>query len=176
MDQSIERWLPVVGWEGLYEVSDQGRVRSLDRVAPAVKGKILKPASHHSGYKHVILRNCGRNATCNIHVLVLTAFAGPRPDGAHCAHGDGDRSNNVASNLRWATAEENAADRDAHGTTVRGGRHHKARLTEQTVLTIRARYVRSSYNRSNAALLAEEFGVPLQVVQRIVHRKTWTHV
>lgn len=117
----IERWLPVVGFEGSYEVSDLGRVRSLDRVEiwrrtirgqyiegeRHFKGKILVPTPKEAGHMHVQL---GRNNRFYVHHLVLTAFVGPAPAGMECLHWDDDPANNVLDNLRWGTRSENLAD------------------------------------------------------------------
>jgi len=116
---SAEAWRPVPGWEGLYEASDSGLIRSLDRITPRgarSKGRILKPGSNPKGYAiYVLCREAVRSAFTG-HSLVASAFLGPRPDGMQIAHGDGVKTNNAVSNLRYATASENAADKKLHGT------------------------------------------------------------
>jgi NUMOD4 motif len=88
-----------VGWEGLYEVSDEGRVRSLDRETPYlargkypsvlhVKGRVLKPWLDHYGRPQVELCAGGRQMTRRVCVLVLEAFVGPCPAGKECLHWD----------------------------------------------------------------------------------------
>jgi hypothetical protein len=121
-----ERWLPVVGYEGLYEVSDQGRVQSLDRrqVLGAhsrfVPGRILRPqvvydSKGRNPRSQFTLRKDGKSRTFRVHTLVLTAFVGPRPDGMLCRHWpDPDTSNNRLENLSWGTPAENMQDRLAH--------------------------------------------------------------
>lgn len=119
-----ERWAPIPGWEGLYEVSDHGRVRSLPRVVKSNdaggtrwwNGRVRKPTLYNNGYYYVALTGRGRRERFAIHRLVLLAFAGPCPPSHEALHGDGDRGNNRLSNLRWGTSKENAADRDRHGT------------------------------------------------------------
>lgn len=119
---SNERWLPVVGYEGIYEVSDHGRVRSVDRVVltasgtRSYKGKILRIVSRHHGYPGVSLRRPGVRKTGYIHRLVLEAFVGPCPEGMEGCHNDGTASNNRLSNLRWDTSIANAQDKARHGT------------------------------------------------------------
>jgi hypothetical protein len=122
-----EVWRGVQGWERLYEVSDQGRVRSLDRVVSKPnwgtfirKGKILKPGVN-KGYQTVTLqdRSHSRIERRLIHQVVLTAFVGPCPTGMETRHLDGNRSNNRATNLAWGTRVQNAADRDHHGNMRR---------------------------------------------------------
>ena len=117
----LEEWRPVLGYEGLYEVSDAGRVRSLSREVRSgrgvrvVEGRVLHPTPGALGRLSVSLSN-GRAVVRLVHHLVLEAFVGPRPDGAECCHGDGDASNNRLSNLRWDTHRANVLDAVAHGT------------------------------------------------------------
>lgn len=118
-----EQWKPVVGWEGLYEVSSEGRVRSRRREVAggggsrAVRGgRVLNP-SPTNGYLHVTLSNASRRQSKRVHVLVLEAFRGTRPEGFHGCHRDGNASHNALSNLYWGTPTENARDREVHGTS-----------------------------------------------------------
>jgi hypothetical protein len=115
----VERWRPVVGFEGQYEVSDQGRVRSLARVIvqkasgyrPAclkpIKERILRPGPQKGGHLTVAL---GRGNSKLVHVLVLEAFVGPRPEGREGCHGPGGTQDNRLSNLRWDTRSANVLD------------------------------------------------------------------
>ena len=109
-----ETWKDVVGYEGLYEVSDKGRVRSLPRYNAAgcwLSGRILKQPRAPKGYRIVTLTRYGVQKVAAVHVLVATAFHGPKPEGMICCHYDDDKDNNAATNLRWDTYEANAADR-----------------------------------------------------------------
>lgn len=105
-----------------YEVSNLGRVR---RVVPDWQGKYEGRIIAHRlsrGYPRVNLRVNGSMISRAVHRLVGTAFNGLcPPDKAHCAHRNGDRTDNRPENLYWATAKENCEDRDRHGTTYRGG-------------------------------------------------------
>lgn len=131
----MENWLSVVGYEGFYEVSDEGRVRSLDRVVMSSNrhnpnlsprrypGKLLTPIVTGNGdYLGVTLSRRGYTRKL-IHHLVLEAFVGPRPDGSFGLHHDDDPSNNRLSNLRWGTKGENQDDK------VRNGNHHNVLKT-----------------------------------------------
>jgi hypothetical protein len=155
---TTERWLPVVGWEGLYEVSDQGRVRSLDRVVemPAKHGGTMKRLHRGTLLKNVAGRGKGRGWKGSgdyyavqlsnhevrkkqmVHRLVLAAFVGPDPtrgkmDGAHA---DGNTLNNRLENLRWAMRRENMADMAKQGRKIyQTGQWSKLELTQ--VLAIR---------------------------------------
>ena len=129
-----ENWKPVVGYEGYYEVSDQGRMRSLDReietlnkYGPCVKklkGRALKPSADKDGYLQVGLSRDGQVSRRFVHRLVLEAFRGTCPPGHETCHWDDEPSNNKLSNLRWGTRSENELD------MVRNGNHNNARKTE----------------------------------------------
>lgn len=115
------RWLPVVGYEGRYEVSDQGHVRSLDRVLRSGKprrGRVLKQVQHPRGYLLVNLWLDNTSRMWLIHRLVLMAFVGPPPVGTEGLHADGDSGNNALVNLSWGTHSENQYDQVQHGTHV----------------------------------------------------------
>lgn len=120
-------WREVLGHEGLYEVSDQGLVRSVDRIVFRSDGMTvrragirLKVSVSMSGYPYVCLSRQGVERRYRVHRLVLEAFIGPRPAGMECCHGDGNQGNCRLSNLRWATQQENLEDALRHGRR-RGG-------------------------------------------------------
>lgn len=125
MNQSTERWLPVVGYEGYYEVSDYGRVRSLRREVPSrngqrqvVPGGVLRQSGlGNTPYLKVSLCRDRGQVTRSVHSLVLEAFVGLRPDGMEACHGFGGQRDNRLQNLRWDTLSENNYD------MVRQGRH-----------------------------------------------------
>lgn len=123
-----EQWLPVVGWEGLYEVSDQGRVRSVERIVQfgattrRVKSTILKPGKNLRGVLYVNLSN-GNAHNKRVHQLVLEAFVGPRPPGMEGCHLDDNKENNAVTNLRWDTHSANMFD------MVRNGGCHQTQKT-----------------------------------------------
>lgn len=143
---TAETWKPIVGFEGFYEVSDHGRVRSLDRVIRhsqggdrLKKGALLRVSPMPvSGYPRVSLHKEGKEKTALVHNLVLEAFVGPRPQGNDACHLDGTRTNNCVCNLRWDTRTGNMADRQSHGRTKRGEDHYKAKLTQAQVLAARS--------------------------------------
>jgi hypothetical protein len=106
----------------------------------------------------------GSNRTMTqVHRLVLEAFRGPCPPGMEACHGNGDRGDPRLSNLRWDTHRANMADQCAHGTRMLGERHPLARLTDQEVAEIRARYAEGlSGNRPRVTHqeLADRYGRP----------------
>lgn len=119
-----EIWKPVVGHPG-YEVSSLGRVRSLPRTKTHVrlgtkvtahfKGAMLRQNPDRNGYPKVGLTSSNQL----VHVLVLEAFRGQRPEGKESLHRDGNRANSRLNNLRWGTHDENIRDAMRHGTTSR---------------------------------------------------------
>lgn len=119
----MEIWKPIAQFEGLYEVSSLGRVRSLNRkvigkngISQNRKGKLLRQSTSHNGYKRVSLRNLDVKKDFKVHRLVLEAFVGPCPSGMQGCHNDGDQANNHVDNLRWGTRSENEYDKVGHGT------------------------------------------------------------
>lgn len=110
-------WRPVVGHEGLYEVSSTGQVRSVPR--RGTRGKILKPQvrkQRDAGHLLLKVYRNGVQKTVTVHQLVAAAFLGPCPDGMQVRHLDGDPSNNAVSNLAYGTSSENRLDSVRHGT------------------------------------------------------------
>lgn len=102
-----ERWLPIPGWPA-YEVSDLGRVRKGARI-------LRQSENYPGGYPRVALHGPSGFRTELVHILVLTAFVGPRPPGMFACHTDDNRNDNRLANLRWATPAENCADAVVNG-------------------------------------------------------------
>lgn len=121
-----ESWLPVVGYEGIYEVSDHGSVRSLDRRTAAgrfQRGRAMSLVKR-AGRVDVRLTRDGVGRTRFVHHLVLEAFVGPRPAGMQACHFNGNGHDNRLSNLRWDTQSGNQLD------AVRLGEHALASRTK----------------------------------------------
>jgi NUMOD4 motif/HNH endonuclease len=113
---TAERWRPIPRWPG-YEVSDLGRVRSVDRVLSdgrQASGRLLTPTADGSGYARVTLSDGRRRQTAAVHVLVCEAFHGPRPRRKEVLHGTGGQQDNRAVNLRWGTRGRNEKDKGKH--------------------------------------------------------------
>ena len=105
-----EVWKPIKDYEGLYEVSNMGRVRGLDRITPnghRIKGRMLKQSLNIYGYPHVALSKKGGYKTITVHMLVAYAFVEGYFEGAEIDHIDTNRENNIWTNLRWVTHREN---------------------------------------------------------------------
>ncbi len=190
MDQSAppsgepERWLPVPEWEGLYEVSDLGRVRSLDRMvahgrtmAQFRRGRVLAPGlgagyrknGHTRGGPYLSLCLCrdGKRHRFNVHTLVARAFLGPLPTGHEVCHGPGGALDNRLANLSYGTHSKNSGeDRRRDGTVV------AAKLTDKIVLECRDRAARGW----PIVMLASEFGVAGRTMSSAINGRTWRHV
>ncbi len=124
-------WRPVVGAVGFYEVSDQGQIRSIDRVIRAGSGKVrrhkgrsISPSPVPSGYLIVTLSLGERRESGWLHRLVAKAFLGPCPQDLEVRHRDGNPANNRLTNLVYGTRSENALDRVAHGTDRNARKTH----------------------------------------------------
>lgn len=113
-----ENWLPIPGHEGLYEVSDLGRIRSVAHQGPTrwVPQRILRQSIGTHGYPKVSLQKDLQAKSHTVHSLVASAFLGPRPEGMEVRHLDGNCLNPVAANLRYGTRSENRYDQVRHGT------------------------------------------------------------
>lgn len=149
-----EEWRDIPGYEGRYQASDLGNVRSLDRrvnvcygATRMMKGRVLKPAGcKKDPHLYVVLGN-GQAGT-PVHKLVALAFLGPRPEGQDVRHLDGNPLNNRADNLAYGTRTENILD------VYRQGRAWR-KLTVEQVLDIRARLQRGEKGRD----VAKAYGV-----------------
>jgi hypothetical protein len=177
---SSEIWKPVVGYEGFYEVSDLGAVRSVDRNVEAnysgrvrLKRKVgvkLAPFPDKDGYLQVKLCGVGRPRSESIHRIVCRAFHGPKPTPEHeVSHRDGTRTNNREENLRWATDKENQADRVRHGTAMVGENAPMARLTRPQAAEIKRRSNEGEWS----SIIAAEFGINKRYVREIATGKAW---
>lgn len=115
--EQVEIWKDITGYEGLYQVSSLGRVRSLSRIVKfgnqkrVIPEKIMSPRNHtrtKNPYQTIILyKGKQKNKTFYVHRLVAKMFVNGFFDGADVNHIDGNKSNNKASNLEWCTRKEN---------------------------------------------------------------------
>lgn len=174
----IEEWRPIRGYEGIYDVSSHGRVRSLPRVdcvGRRRKGKIILTNLATAGYPKVMLQDNRTRVTRLIHILVAEAFLGARPEEHTVNHIDGNKANNLVTNIEWATLSQQQLHRyrvlkkgAAHGET-----HCCAKLTERQVVGIRDRWANGAGRRGVQTRLALDYGVTLSNIRAIVDRRTW---
>ncbi|WP_369378748.1 NUMOD4 domain-containing protein [Lysinibacillus fusiformis] len=170
-----EVWVGITDYEG-YEVSNLGRVRSLDRVISGGKrrtGKILKQHYNHGGYPYVSLYKNGKGRKITVHRIVAKSFI-PNPDNKEeVNHIDGRKNNNSVDNLEWSTRLDNT--RHSYSTNLNvcyGENHHQAKLTNDQVLEIYERV----HKGEKGVSLAQEFGVYKSVISDIKRRKRWKHI
>lgn len=107
-------WRPVVGYEGVYEVSNDGQVKRVAGGQGARPG-IRKQGRHPNGYMQIALSMNNRTATKKVHRLVAEAFIGPCPEGMELCHNNDDPGDNRVENLRWDTHKANCVDRANNG-------------------------------------------------------------
>lgn len=179
--EEAEVWLPIAGHEGVYAVSDLGRVKRLAHTAKHIwRGKVrsvyrpellMKPTPNAGGYPCVSLSSGGKGRTHPVHRLVLFAFVGPAPDGLQCAHLNGNQQDARLCNLAWVSAQENADHKREHGTNRKGEEVANSVLTESQVLQIAA-----LRGKIRAPLCAESFGIGKNTVNNIWLGKTWSHL
>lgn len=152
-----EAWKPIPGFEGRYEVSDLGRVRSLNFrgvCGPAV----MRTTKNHNGY-HVVSLGSKPKKQFRLHCLVLEAFVGPRPPGMQGCHGRDDKDDNRLENLRWDTPKRNIAERQSFD----GEKNPNAKLTNAQTQELKRR-VHAGESRD---ALAAEFGISLTRVRQL---------
>lgn len=169
--------MPIVGYEGLYEVSDLGRVRSLDHLEITKgrsgtmkrwrKGRILAPRVRSGGYIAVTLPVLRKDAP--IHHLVCEAFNGKRPHGYQTNHKDGDKKNNIPSNLEWVTAGQNRRHAMETGLHKTNKGQHWQRLDKGKVSEIR----RLHKDGVSGVKISRVFGISEATVMRVVKNVTF---
>ncbi len=175
-----EEWRDVKNYEGLYQVSNKGRVKSFPRIVIDKKhgreyykeGRMLSLCLS-TGYVVVGLHKDGVSKMSSVHKLVLEAFVGPRPEGMEGCHNDGNWKNNNLENLRWDTHKGNHQDRIRHGTSNRGEKHGNALCNEEMVIEIRRLYATGNHLMKE---LGEIFGLTENCIRQIVKGLTWKHV
>lgn len=162
-DHLGENWVSIVGYEGIYDVSDHGRVRILIARGRRIRaGEILKQGIYGQGYKKVELSRARRHSSASVHKVVAEAFS-VSGSGDLVRHKDGNKVNNYAENLEWTYWGE-------HGRTG-----HAAKITKKEVLEIRRDYIRGS-RACGLAALGVKYGISESTVSLIVNHKRWKHI
>lgn len=176
-DQIPEEWRAVVGYEGIYEVSNYGKVRRVARATGYGNRKLkvmflTSDSRSTKGYPIVGIRKDGKTKTRYVHKLVAQAFI-PNPlNLPEVDHEKGNKEDSRAWMLKWVTRAQNienalALDLFAHR---HGEENPNVKLTEKQVLEIRAR------SGERIADIADEFGISWSQVKSIRNRKTWKHI
>lgn len=154
LDTITEEWRDIYGFEGLYQVSNLGRVRSLDRWTHG--GKRLRPGivmtpTHHREYPALNLVRDGKITAVRIHVLVAEAFIGGRPDGRVINHINGVKTDNRVVNLEYVTHRENSRHASRMGLYGQCVKERNQRIVELRAGGMRIKDI--------AALVGESVGV-----------------
>jgi len=179
----MEEWRDVIGYDGLYQVSNIGSIKSVQRfycrggkfMIP-VKECVRKLTLEKHGYLRVGLSIDGKMSNFMAHVLVAEAFIGPKPSDKHeVNHINGVKTDNRPENLEWVTRSENLFHAYRIGIKkqegLRGEKNSMSKLTKKEVLEIRGMAGAHS-NKS----IAKKFSLSFQHVGDIVNRKRWKHI
>lgn len=179
MSRPVEEWRALPGTEGLYSVSNRGRVRSeplARRRSGRQRGRILSPSADSKGY--LCFRVCvpGQpSRQWKVHRAVALAFLGEPESGQQVNHRNGRKTDNRVENLEYVSCRENIRHCWANGLHgiehCQGEASHRAKLTEEAVRTIRIEYPSQTLSQ-----LATRFGVTKQAIWHVVKRKTWVHI
>jgi hypothetical protein len=189
VELNSEIWKDVLGFEGIYRVSDLGRVKRVNiikKIGPAsfikkedrilipvfdvIKKDFVRLSKRNKVRLLVNLSKNGKIYRRNIHRLVLEAFVGSCPAGMETCHNDGNPLNNRLWNLRWDTHRNNEKDKIKHGTSNRGEKSHLHKLNLSDIKKIRKLYKTKKYSTRKLGIL---FNVSHQNISCIITRKSW---
>jgi len=181
----MEIWKPIgiikgIDYTGIYEISNMGRVRSLDSFVKSKsnsyrfnKGRMLKCLKYKVGYYYVDLSKNGKSKKVKIHRLVALHFINNSENKSQINHKDGNKSNNIYSNLEWCTQRENTIHayrtKLAHGH--KGIKNHMTKLTNEEVIDIY-----ENRNILSNIELSKKYNVSSSRISYIKLDKEWTHI
>jgi len=172
---SIEVWKDIPEWEGLYQASTFGRIKSLDRFIAVGRWKssILKLIIGNRGYYKVILANKSIKKTYDIHKLIALTFI-INPHNYPCInHKNGIKTDNKLENLEWCSYSQNTIHAYKNGLNKKGELHYKAKITEKQAIDIITKYQSKKYTFK---MLGIEYGVHLSTIAYIINGKNWSHL
>lgn len=175
----MEEWKNIPDYGGYYQASSHGRIRSIERKVNGFSARGKRPVeirrkqkilSQHARAKYLAVCLCvdGKQTTVPVHILVLSAFEGQRPEGMFCCHNNGDAFDNRPENLRWDYPKNNTADREAHGTALHGEAVKTAKFKEHEI-----KEMRYELGFKDAK---EKFGVSKSQFYRIKRGESWGHI
>lgn len=170
-----EIWKDVVGYEGLYSVSNLGKIKR-DKSGTGIckAGRILKLRQSAMGYFMTCLYKNGTPKHFTNHSIIAQAFIGIRPKGFTINHKDGIKTNNHVDNLEYLTQKENVIH--SHRNNLchprNGENHHSKKFKNNDIIDIRKKYINGfSYTK-----IASEYNVCIESIRNIILKKTWKHV
>lgn len=161
----MEIWKDIPGFEGRYQVSDEGRVRN-------AAGRLLKPSTHRDGYQHIKLSMGGKTRSAFVHRLVAVAFLPAVPGRCEVDHLDCDKRNNAATNLEWVNRCENMQRAASCGRLVQpdnsGEKNGSAKITAAV-----AREIRAVAGSATQEAIGRRFGISRRAVGMILSGQRW---
>lgn len=180
--ENIEIWKPINGYEGLYEVSNLGNIKTLERIYLSgngkkainkVKEKLIKTYNNGHGYSYVSLRKNGIKTAISVHRIVAKEFI-PNINNLKCVnHKNGIKNDNRVENLEWCTYKENSEHAKQIGLIKSGELHHNSLLTNKQVLEIRNKYSSKNFTLK---MIGDEYGINYRTVSQIVNYKRYANV
>lgn len=170
-----EIWKPIKGYEGLYEISNLGNVKSLVRSKCIKQDRIMKPTNHCTGYIIIGLTLNGKQTLFRLHRLVAEHFCHKKEGCNIVNHKNAIKTDNRASNLEWTTVSGNTLHSFSMGLQEvrRGEKSNFAILNESDVIKIRSLYKKGGYRHLD---LANMYNVSRACITNIISRKNWSHI
>lgn len=175
-------WKNITGYEGLYQISDTGLVKSLKRTCNSKNGKlrivpekILTPKLDKDGYLVLHLSKNNKRWYISIHRLVGLNFISNVFNFPEINHKDGNKLNNNVNNLEWCTTKKNVQHSFDIGLNIpkKGSKRAMSKMTEEKVIEVRNRYKNENISLK---ILSKDYNICAQTLHSIINRKTWKHV
>ncbi|MDD5589059.1 MAG: NUMOD4 domain-containing protein [Candidatus Nanoarchaeia archaeon] len=175
-----ETWKNIEGYDGIYQVSDRGRIKSLSRLHKIhhnyyvkCKTKILKQTTTKKGYLRIGLNKNNITKQFQVHRIVSIAFIPNVWNKPQINHKDGNKKNNYIKNLEWCNNSENQKHSFKFGlmNDRKGENHNLAKFTNKQILEIRKLYPQISGYK-----LAKIYNVHHATIYNIIHKKSWCHI
>lgn len=176
----MEKWKDIDKYKGYYQISNKGRVRSLDRIVNnrygkrVVKSRQMKVFKDSYGYGVVSLCKNGKTEMTRVHRLIAEVFI-PNPENKPCInHKNGIKYDNRMSNIEWCTYKENNNHAIKNGlNNQKGELHNGSILTKDDVIRIRSIYGKGG---NTLRSLAKDYGVNFTTIQAVVSKRSWGHI
>lgn len=175
-----EIWKPIVGYEGLYEISNYGNIRSMPRVIMRKDGKpyavktikVLKPCYDKDGYLRIELNNNGVAKKYYVHRLVANSFIPNNSNKSQVNHKNAVKDDNSIENLEWVTNQENRdhAVKNKLQPLQHGIKNPNVKLTVEKVLKIK----RLKREGIKPSVISKITNVPVSNVNNIINNYTWS--